>query len=54
MHNLYPTYFQKLIEGAIKMMPPKETTNISVTKPITKSFIPELALAFLNVYRSKH
>lgn len=29
MHNLYPTYFQKLIEGAIKMMPPKETTNIS-------------------------
>lgn len=28
MHNLYPTYFQKLIEGAIKMTPIMKTTEI--------------------------
>lgn len=32
MHNLYPTYFQKLIEGGIKMMLIMESTKISVTK----------------------
>lgn len=37
MHNLYLTYFQKLIEGTVSIMPIMETTEITVTKSIMKS-----------------
>lgn len=52
MHNLYLTYFQKLIEGTVSMMPIMESTEISVTKSIMKSPFLKLTLEFLNVCKS--